>query len=329
MQYNQAILAAAGEYIGLQEWPGSKHNPQIVAMFGKVGHGWVQDDETPWCAAFVGSILAQLSLPHTGELAARSYQNWGTAVNENTVQPGDVVVLWRNSPSSWQGHVGFFVRFEGDRVVLRGGNQGNAVTDAAYPRSRILAIRRADGVPNATAITNRPTVRRGDTGAAVLEVQTILHRLGYFVGELDGINGDETQAGIVKFQLANDLDPDGIVGNETWPRLVNDPRPRQRRAVTDEKIVKHSRTIAEAEKGKKEVTLAGGLGLGTAVVAQAQEVTATIQQAESLIDAISGLAPSALLIMASAAAIFFAVRAANKVKAQRIEDAKTGANLRV
>ena len=329
MQYNQAILAAAGEHIGLAEWPGAKHNPQIVAMFQTVGHDWVQDDETPWCAAFVGSVLASLGLPHTGQLSARSYQNWGTGVNEHTAQPGDVVVLWRNSPASWQGHVGFFVRFDGDRVVLRGGNQGNAVSDAAYPKSRILAIRRADGVANGTAQGNRPTIRRGDRGSYVLEMQTILHRLGYMVGELDGIHGTETHGALVRFQLDNGLDDDGVCGRETWHKLLNDPKPRPRRQVSAEKVIKHSQTIAEAEKGKKQVVAVSSVGLGTAVLAEAQEVTATIKQAESLIDAISGIAPNVLMILAFAAAAIFAIHAANKVRAQRIEDAKSGANTRI
>lgn len=59
--FNKQILAAAGEHIGLKEWPGMKHNPTVVAMFADVGHSWVTDDETSWCAAFVGSVLGNMS----------------------------------------------------------------------------------------------------------------------------------------------------------------------------------------------------------------------------------------------------------------------------
>lgn len=123
-QYNPAILSAAETYLGLAEWPGASHNPAIVNMFKDVGHAGVNDDETPWCAAFVGSVLASLGLPHTGKLNARSYLTYGQSVRTQDARPGDIVVLWRNSPSSWQGHVAFFVAFRNGKIVLRGGNCG-------------------------------------------------------------------------------------------------------------------------------------------------------------------------------------------------------------
>lgn len=138
---NETILAAAGEHLGLKEWPGAKHNPEVVEMFADSGHSWVRDDETPWCAAFVGSVLASVGIQGTGQLNARSYLQWGTPVDDP--QPGDVVVFWRGSRDGWQGHVGFFVRWQNGDVVVRGGNQGNSVSDAVYSRDRLLGFRRA------------------------------------------------------------------------------------------------------------------------------------------------------------------------------------------
>lgn len=143
MQINDVLLATAGEYLGTAEIPGSRHNPAIVQMFADSGHSWVVDDETAWCAAFVGSVLARCGLPTTGSLAARSYLQWGEAVTQP--RPGDVVVFWRGSPDSWQGHVGFFVRRDGNTIIVRGGNQGNKVSDAPYPASRLLGYRRWNG----------------------------------------------------------------------------------------------------------------------------------------------------------------------------------------
>lgn len=133
----------ARSYIGLEEYPGAKHNPAILAMYAASGNGWVEDDETPWCAAFVGSVLAQAGIKNTGSLAARSYMEWGEEVPLEEAQPGDIVVLWRTKPNSWQGHVAFFDNWDGENgVYLIGGNQGNAVSRALYPRDRILSIRR-------------------------------------------------------------------------------------------------------------------------------------------------------------------------------------------
>jgi hypothetical protein len=51
-----------------------------------------------------------------------------------------VAVLQRGADSS-QGHVAFWIGAKGDRVLLLGGNQGNAVSVAAYPVFRVLGYR--------------------------------------------------------------------------------------------------------------------------------------------------------------------------------------------
>lgn len=131
------------EHFGLREIVGEEDNPVIVKFFEDVGHGWVKDDETAWCAAFMGSMLKKAGLPHTGKLTARSYLQWGEPVELEDVKEGDVVIFSRGDPKGWQGHVCFFVGFnhEGDIRVL-GGNQQNAVTIHPYRKERLLGIRR-------------------------------------------------------------------------------------------------------------------------------------------------------------------------------------------
>jgi hypothetical protein len=43
----------ACKHYGLKEIRGEEHNPVILKFFKEIGHSWVQDDETAWCAAFV------------------------------------------------------------------------------------------------------------------------------------------------------------------------------------------------------------------------------------------------------------------------------------
>lgn len=166
-----AAFKAAGEYLGLQEWPGARHNPRVVEFFAKSGNPWVKDDETAWCAAFVGAVLAQIGLQGTGKLNARSYLNWGEPVRDPV--PGDVVVFWRGSPSGWQGHVAFFVRDDGDNIIVRGGNQGNAVSDARYPKSRLLGYRRARS-PRQSLLSSTTLQAAGVSGTAVVGGATSL-----------------------------------------------------------------------------------------------------------------------------------------------------------
>jgi uncharacterized protein (TIGR02594 family) len=138
----KAVLDEASKHIGLKEIPGAKHNPTIVQMFADVGHEWVKDDETAWCAAFVGAILKRVGLPHTGKLNARSYLLWGDAVKPALAEPGDVMIFSRGDPNGWQGHVAFFVRPAEGGYMVCGGNQSNAVTVAFYPKNRLLGVRR-------------------------------------------------------------------------------------------------------------------------------------------------------------------------------------------
>ena len=135
------ILEMAGGYVGETEIAGAKHNPKILAMYKKSGAAWVEDDETPWCAAFVGAVLKDAGIKGTMKLNARSYLDWGEEVTKP--EAGDVVIFWRGKKDGWQGHVAFFVRFDGDKIVVLGGNQGDAVSIKSYAGSRWLGYRRA------------------------------------------------------------------------------------------------------------------------------------------------------------------------------------------
>lgn len=325
MQYNQAIFAAAGEYIGIAEWPGAKHNPAVVEMFAKVGHDWVEDDETPWCAAFVGAVLAGLGLPHTGKLNARSYMGWGAEVRMQDARPGDVVVLWRGSQTSWQGHVAFLVRFDGDRVVLRGGNQGNGVTDAPYPRDRILGIRRADGVEARGA---RPVLRSGNRGAWVLDLQDQLVGLGYTLGQKDGAFGPRTLAAVIEFQSENGLVADGVVGDRTWAKLELAAK-RKARPIQMDDLKGKSRTISEAEKGKRAVTVGGAVAGAGVVVDQLQDAAMIAREAEGILDQLTAIAPGALAVVILGVVAWMAYRHFKRIEDIRLDDARTGANDRI
>ncbi len=127
--------------LGTWEWSDG-HNPKVLKYFKDVGHDWVEDDETAWCAAFVGAMLKRAGLPHTGKLNARSYLKWGEIIDLKDAQEGDVVVFSRGDPNGWQGHVAFFVKEDGTKLQVLGGNQSNQVNIAKYPKSRLLGIRR-------------------------------------------------------------------------------------------------------------------------------------------------------------------------------------------
>lgn len=66
------------------------------------------------------------------------------------------------------------------------------------------------------------TLRRGDTGPAVRELQTLLGRHGHAVA-VDGDFGPQTEAAVRAFQAAHGLAVDGIVGPATLAALQGSP----------------------------------------------------------------------------------------------------------
>ena len=321
--FNAAILEAAGRYLGAAEWPGAQHNPVIQGMFAAVGHSRSEADETPWCAAFVGAVLAELGLPHTGRLNARSYLDWGVPVGAAEVRAGDVVILWRGQPAGWQGHVGFVVRFEGDRVIVRGGNQGNRVSDAGYPVSRVLGYRRAV-MPDTTG---RPVLRHGMRGAAVQDLQQRLADLGYPPGAIDGIMGDRTTAAVLAFQADHELGIDGVVGRQTWDALDRaEPRPERNLALADLRA-RGSRTVAEADKGQAAAVTGSTVAGGAIILSEVEEAMRVIERSRSTLDAGLGLITTYWPVLVVAAVAWLVWRHLDRIKAARLDDARTGRNL--
>lgn len=150
--------------VGTVEWRDG-HNPKVLAYFNDAGHGWVGDDETAWCAAFVGAMLKRAGMQGTGKLTARSYLEWGRPVDLAHAREGDIVVFKRGN-SSWQGHVAFFVRRAGTHIEVLGGNQSDAVKISRYAVADLLGVRRAyvmtppvSAQPIATPVALEPLAR--------------------------------------------------------------------------------------------------------------------------------------------------------------------------
>ncbi len=60
------------------------------------------------------------------------------------------------------------------------------------------------------------TLALGSRGPNVKLIQSLLNRIGYNAGPVDGIFGPRTQQAVIAFQRDNGLTPDGIVGPATW-----------------------------------------------------------------------------------------------------------------
>lgn len=129
-------LAEAYKHIALVEAAGGQHNPEILQFWRDIKRGGIKDDETPWCAAFVGAMLERVGVRSSRFESAKSYLSWGQLLAQPVV--GCVVVFTRQGG----GHVGFAVgRDKAGNLLVLGGNQGDAVNVRAFPVSRVSGYR--------------------------------------------------------------------------------------------------------------------------------------------------------------------------------------------
>lgn len=136
---------AALELYGLKEVVGKEDNPEIIRMFNDLGYdGEKLKDETAWCAAFVNWILMKQGYLYTGKLTARSFLDLPGEVEKPEL--GDIAIFWREDPSSWKGHVAFYITERSGWIYVLGGNQGNEVSIKAYAKKRLLGYRRPQKV---------------------------------------------------------------------------------------------------------------------------------------------------------------------------------------
>ena len=132
-------LTLARAEIGTLEKPGEGDNPKILQYAKDAGiASIINHDSVPWCAAFVGAILTRAGIIPSGKANARSYDEWGK--NLRAPVKGCVVVLTR-PPVQWQGHVAFLVGCSDMHIQLLGGNQGDKVSLASFPRNRVSSFR--------------------------------------------------------------------------------------------------------------------------------------------------------------------------------------------
>lgn len=131
-----SALAMRGTHEGTKRKP----NPEVQALFADAGFPHIKDTTgVAWCAAFCGAHLARAGHASGKTLAARGFEDYGVKLDKPRL--GCIVVMWRGSPKSWTGHVGFYVKEDATHVYVLGGNQSDAVTVAKFPKSRVLCYR--------------------------------------------------------------------------------------------------------------------------------------------------------------------------------------------
>lgn len=144
-------LALARGEIGVHETPGAPATARIVE-YDSCTSLRATSDEVPWCSSFVCWCLERAGLRSTLSAAARSWLKWGVPCEAKV---GAVVVFSRGSNPA-AGHVAIVNKLpEQGYVEVVGGNQGDKVSIARFPVSRVLGYRWPADVPTTIPIEER------------------------------------------------------------------------------------------------------------------------------------------------------------------------------
>ncbi len=134
--YEAPWLTEARRYLGQRELPGAPTAPFISRWLQQLG-AWWRDDETPWCGTAVAAWMLVCGFkPPAAWYRAKAWATWGDELPVPVV--GAVVVFEREGG----GHVGLVAgQDQHGRLMVLGGNQGNAVTVAPFDHRRVIAYR--------------------------------------------------------------------------------------------------------------------------------------------------------------------------------------------
>ena len=118
-------------------------------------------------------------------------------------------------------------QYKGDKKTVSG-----SFTDPLYSETNVIPIEdpSSEEEPKTTECTVLlPILKKGDTGDAVKNVQTLLIAKGYYCGggrtllgreKPDGDFGPATEKSVRDYQRLTHLQDDGIIGEDTWKVLL-------------------------------------------------------------------------------------------------------------
>lgn len=106
--------------------------PEAAANGDKWAQSVLNEDQTPWCAAFVNYNLETSGVGGTMLATAYSFKNYGQNLGNSKPVYGSIAIMNYS-------HVVIVVGTNNDgRIILLGGNQGNAVNLSPNGKSAVI-----------------------------------------------------------------------------------------------------------------------------------------------------------------------------------------------
>ena len=116
------------------------------------------------------------------------------------------------------GHYGSMTQTAVKKFQSKHGLTADGVAGAKTVEAIENAVKNSGSKPAGSATTSS-TLREGDSGAGVTELQTMLKALGYYYGDITGHFGTLTRNAVKAFQDKNGLTVDGVAGPATLNKL--------------------------------------------------------------------------------------------------------------
>ena len=228
------ILAIARAQIGVEEYPPNSNKVIYnTEYYNRIIGGLAY----PWCCVFIWWLFKSApDLFYGGKKTAscttlmRHYRDNNQLVSD--YKPGDLAFYnWTGNKTVAQ-HVGIIdtVNADGSIYAIEGNtsetsdDNGGKVMRRLRAKSVIIAVARPKYDPEIITedkvMIELSVLSKGSKGQEVKSAQMLLNGNGYSCGAVDGDFGAKTYNAVVKFQSANKLTADGVIGQNTWSALI-------------------------------------------------------------------------------------------------------------
>lgn len=239
------IWGTAGE-----TWTQAKQNALVQEFIKKYGVDWKDNDNAKKADKYRGALNGSKWIGHTvsdcsglfswafKQLGGYMYHGSNTMWKSYCTNKGQLTKKGRTDGQplkpatavftgndSNKGHVGLYVG--NDTVIEASGTNAGVITTTISGGKwsfwgELKGVDYSDSTtPVPVVEQTKPTLKRGNKGKWVTELQKILISKGYDLGSYgaDGDFGKCTEAAVRQFQLDNNLTADGVVGSKTWDAL--------------------------------------------------------------------------------------------------------------
>lgn len=213
-----------------------------LGIANDASHGY--DQTNRWgpdydCSSFVISAYKAAGLPltatYTGNMKYDFLRNGFFEVKDGTLKRGDVLLHEKNHTALYIGNNQLVHASINENGTIKGGQVGDQTGGEIcirgyynYPWDVVLRYAGDETEPSGTETVGKPgtacpTIRLGDTGGAVLSMQTLLiHKWAISCGP-DGADADfgqNTAMALEKFQNGVGLEVDRVCGPKTWAAMI-------------------------------------------------------------------------------------------------------------